>query len=225
MARPATLYRAPKGAEIMIAPVLSAAEIAAGTSPHYSEHGRALEATATMESEPVIREEWSETNCSTYEEKRTYPDRAVTLEIGFRSAALARNVMLAWQGKTKAEAGGRAITDEPTRDDITAGDLHSLALPSDGSATITDSAAGSVVEGANWEWVSGSVQTIRILDVTTLTLPLLVSYNTTAATEVGIMNDMGQSRHMAIEASNNIAVTSKMNVGCSNDIMGPGVTL
>jgi hypothetical protein len=150
-----------------------------------------------MAAEPVVRLEWDESNCSTYEDVRGYPEKSVEVECALRSAADVENILLAWQGKSKVGAGELPITDEATRDDLVAGSTHLLALPSTGDATITDA-----VEGTNWEWANGSKQLIRFIDVTALTQPLLVSYTTAAATEVGLMNDMGVGRHLVVQGVN-----------------------
>jgi len=212
MARPATLYRSPKGATFFEGPKLTAAEIAASTPPLLREAGRLLDCTATMEAEPVVRLEWSEANCSTYEDDRAYPQKAVTVEAALRNAGAVQNILLAWQGKGKVGAGSVTISDEPTRGDITKEDAHVLALPSDGTATIVDDLAAPAVEGTNWEWANGSAQVIRILDVTSLTLPLKISYDTAPATEVGIMNDMGVGRHIVVQGVN-------AEGGCTQEIM------
>lgn len=213
MARPQTLYRAPKGATLLEGPRLTAAEISAGAKqPALREAGRMLDCTATMAAEPTIRKEWVETSCSAAEVSRTYQDKEIQLSCSLRSAADVQNILMAWQGKSKVETGGTAITDEPTPADIAAGDAYMLNQRSDGAATIADSAAGNAIEGTNWEWLNGSSQVIRILDVTSLTTPLLVSYNTAASTEVGLMNDMGAGRHIVVQATN--AENS-----CSDEIM------
>lgn len=212
MARPTTLYRSPKGATFYEGPKLTSGEVAAGTPPKLREAGRMLDCTATMEAEPVTRLEWSEANCSTYEDARAYPEKALTLEAALRSAAEVKNILLAWQGNSKAETGGTSVADELTRPDLTAGDAHVLALPSDGSATIVDDIAAPAVEGTAWEWANGSAQVIRILDVSGLTLPLKISYDTAAATEVGVMNSMGVGRHVVVQGINAEA-------GCTQEIM------
>lgn len=197
MARPQTLYRAPKGSTLLIGARLTSAEVAAGTPPLLREAGRLLTCSAAMEAEPTRRMEWSVENCSTTEASRSYPEKALTVTAALRSAADVENIVLAWQGDSVAEVGGQSIVDEPTRDDLTDGDIHVLALPSDGTATIT-----AAIEGTNWEWMNGSAQIIRFLDVSGLTLPLLVSYDTAASEEVGLMSNMGQPRHVIVQAVN-----------------------
>lgn len=204
MARPTTLYRAPKGATLMIGPRLTDEEIAAGTPPLLREAGRMLDCSATMAADAVIRKEWAEQACTAAEEKRTYPEKDVAISVSLRSAADVNNIILAWQGGSKVETGSTAVPDEATRDDITTGDVHILALMSDGTATITDSEGtpAEAVQGTNWEWMNGSAQVIRILDVSALTLPLLITYDTAPSTEIGVMNAMGVGRYLAVQATN-----------------------
>lgn len=206
MARPTTLYRAPKGATLLEGPKLTAAEIAAGTAPKLREAGRMLDCTATMAAEPIIRKEWSEAACSSAEVKRTYPEKEISVSCSLRSAAEAKNILLAWQGGSKNEVGGSSISDESSRDDIAQGDCYVLALPSDGiSLVVTDSNGSPVtlVEGTDWEWMNGSAQIVRMIgDLSGYTLPLKYSYDTALSTEIGVMNNMGVGRHLVVQATN-----------------------